>query len=79
MSPHEEKDDNKGPGSIATCIAFTVISGVFVIARIAARVGLVRNPGPEDLLIVVSLLCSIAFVALLDERGFYSSQFTKNH
>ena len=68
------KGPDKGPKAVAICIAFTVLAGVFVIGRCVARFGLVRNPGPDDLLIAFALLSSIALTVLIwDGESYHDS------
>ena len=56
----EHATANRGPEAIVTCISFTAVAGAFVVSRCIARFGLVRNHGPDDFLILLSLAFSIA-------------------
>lgn len=60
--------ENRGGPAVSTSIAFVAIAGCVVTGRIFTRVGLVRNAGYDDILIVASLFCSIALTVLIWAR-----------
>jgi len=72
MSDHTDK----GPKAVAISVGFTVIAGVFVIGRCVARFGLVKNPGPDDYLIIFALVCSIVMTLLIWDGEFHQLGLT---
>jgi len=51
--------NDRGAATIAVQSVFTTIAFIIVALRIYVRFGLIRIPGPEDYVIIVSMLCSI--------------------
>jgi hypothetical protein len=70
--------ENRGGSVVSTSIAFVAIAGCVVTGRIVARVGLVRNTGPDDILIVASLLCSVALTVLIWARVSQNLEYPQN-
>ncbi|KAF2183865.1 hypothetical protein K469DRAFT_581164 [Zopfia rhizophila CBS 207.26] len=54
------KKEDKGPTTIAICVAFTIFSFICVSLRVFTRIKYVRDIGLEDYFIALSMLFSIA-------------------
>ncbi|KAF8846925.1 hypothetical protein BDZ45DRAFT_682215 [Acephala macrosclerotiorum] len=54
--------DSRGPAVVITSIFFTVFSLLFVFMRLVARLGFLKNPGRDEIAIVISSLSSIALL-----------------
>lgn len=48
--------ENRSSAVVATNAVFTVIAGIFVIARLVARIGFLRIGGFDELAIVISMV-----------------------
>lgn len=57
--------EDRGHQSTITSIAFVAIASMFIVLRIFTRAVIVRNMGPEDYIIIVSWLLSIALTVCL--------------
>jgi hypothetical protein len=71
MGPSRD-GESRGYAAVATSIAFVVVAGTFVSIRCAARLGLVRRCGADDLLIIVAIGLSAALTALIAIREYLS-------
>jgi hypothetical protein len=65
---NDRAKENRGGPAVATAIAFVAIAGVITLSRVVTRLCLVRNAGPDDILIVAALLCSVALTILIWAR-----------
>ena len=66
---------DRGTQALITSIVFTVLSGIFIILRVISKFMVLKRPGPEDYLIVIAFLFSIALtvnVALQNDNGLGS-------
>lgn len=59
MGNHHDTQ-SRGPQTEITSIVFTAIAGIAIILRLYTRLGIVRNFGPEDYLIVAAMVSHLA-------------------
>jgi hypothetical protein len=52
-TPNYVNPDTEGPGLIIVCIIFSTITTVLVALRLWARLFLIRQPGLDDLFVVI--------------------------
>lgn len=55
-------DQNKGPNILVPMWALTIVTLVMVVARIWIRSQVVKNMGPDDWLIMVSMVRSTRYL-----------------
>ncbi|KAK0636423.1 integral membrane protein [Bombardia bombarda] len=56
------KDKQRQDGLIITSVIMTTIATIFVVLRCVSRFVLIRNPGPDDYLIIAALLLTIGYL-----------------
>jgi len=55
-------DNSYGVGAVSCCAAFTLLSFVFVCARLSTRLLLVKSAGFEEILILVAWIFSLLLI-----------------
>lgn len=63
---------SRGADAVATSVAFVAVAGAIVTTRLCVRVFLVRKWGADDVLVLCSLICSIALTVLIKKRKLAS-------
>lgn len=62
-SPQSVTDENRGPGEVALIVVLTVISTIVVMLRVYSKLFVIRTMGWDDRMMVVAVICSIAYEA----------------
>jgi hypothetical protein len=53
----ELKGQSKGPTTIGIVVSMTILSFLFVTCRLITRFGIIKNPGIEDYVIAIAMVC----------------------
>lgn len=59
------------PAIYGTVVAFTIVSGLVVTARLVTRMAIIRQPGLDDLFITIGCVFTIAMAAAICMQGMH--------